>query len=184
MIRKSVVCAVAMLVFITSQSTAQETSRAFAFLKDLDVFTGTWEGTTVLPSGTTESERLGQVEGKKVTITQTSRWAPGKCARVMDTSFEIEGSETILGTTLIGWDQKGKTITTTQFTTHKGVWSGTIKREGNKWVFSYEGVNLDGKKGTGKRIVTFADDNHYTAEQHSTLDGEPQPHVTWQFKRL
>ena len=184
MIRKSVLSVLLLLVFITSQSSAQETSKAFAFLKDLDVFGGTWEGTTVLPAGTTDSERLGEVQGKKVTIIETSRWAPGKCAQVVDIIFQIDGSETILGTTLIGWDQKAKRITTTRFTTHKGVWSGTVEKDGNKWVFSWEGFNLDGKKGTGKRVVTFTDDDHYTAEQESALDGEPQPHVTWHFKRV
>lgn len=185
MIRKSAVCVLPVLLFISSQLLAQETSKAFSFLKDLDVFSGSWEATAVIPAGTAESERLGTVQGKKVTIIETARWAPGKCAQIVDVSYQIDGSETILGTTLFGWDQKAKTITTTHYTTHKGVWSGTAVKDGSKWVFSYEGLNLDGKKGVGKRVVTFTDEDHYTlTERDCTLDGKPQPDVTWHFERL
>ena len=60
-----------------------------------------------------------------------------------------------------------------------------MERDGDKWVFSYVGRNLDGKKGTGKRVVTFEDADHYTmTETELTLDGKPQPDVTWHFKRL
>ena len=183
MTQKLTILTIVPLLFLSSQLCAQD--RAFPYLKSLDVFTGTFEGTTILPSGTTGSERLGEVQGKKVTIIETSRWAPGKCAQIVDISYAVDGAETILGTTLIGWDQSKKKITSTQVTTHKGVWSGTVERDGKKWIFSYEGYNLDGKKASGKRIITFTDDDHYTSvDTESVLDGKPQPDVTWHFKRL
>ena len=112
MSQRPALCVLASLLFVTSHSFAQEPSRAFPHLESLDMFSGSFEGTTVLPSGTTGSERLGNVKGKKVTIIETTRWAPGKCAQIVDVSYSIDGSETILGTTVIGWDQTKKRITT------------------------------------------------------------------------
>ncbi len=173
------------ILFINSQISAQENLKAAPFLAALDVFTGTFEGTTVIPTGTTDSERLGEVQGKKVTIVETTRWAPGKCAQVVDVSYRIDGSETILGTTLFGWDQIKKQITTTQFTTHKGVWNGTVERDGDKWVFSYVGEIPRRQERYGEVGQTFEDADHYTmTETELTLDGKPQPDVTWHFKRL
>ena len=170
---------------LRSEFLVQESLKAAPFLQDLDVFTGTFEGTTVLPKGTADSERLGKLQGKKITLIETAHWAPGKCAQITDVTYQIDGSETILGTTLFGWDQTKNTITYTQYTTHKGVWSGTVSKDGDKWIFTYEGYNLDGHKCIGKRIVNFTDKDHYTLlDTDQTLDGKPELDVTWQFQRL
>ena len=185
MTRTTVTWLLPLLLLNASLLRAQESSSAYHFLKDLEVFSGSWEGTTELPADTPESERLGQVGGKQVKLLETCRWAPGKCAQISEISYMIDGSETILGTTLIGWDQKSEQITMKEFTTHKGVWSGTIEKDGGKWVFAFEGYNLDGKKCTGKRVVTFTDADHYTSiETDRTQDGEPLPDATWHFRRL
>ena len=184
MCRSSAVYSLVFVLIVASQSFAQEASKAYPFLKELDVFSGTFEGTTTVPSGTAKSERLGELQGKKVTMLLTTRWAPGKCAQVADASYSFEGGETILGTSLVGWDQKKKQITYREFTTHKGVWNGVVQRDGSKWVFLIEGYNLDGKKVVQKHIVKFTDNDHYTLIATSTTDGEPQPEVTWKFKRI
>lgn len=101
-----------------------------------------------------------------------------------EVAFTIEGTEAIRGTMLIGWDQNKEKITARGYTTHRGVWSGTAEKDGNKWIFSLEGYNLDGKKSTFKRLVTFTDKDHYTViEREQTLDGKAEPDEIWQFKR-
>ena len=183
--RRSLVCTLTLLLLAPAYASAQESLKAAPFLQKLDVFSGTFEGTAILPKQTVESGRLGELQGKKVTIIETSRWAPGKCAQIADYSFSIDGSETILGTTVYGWDETKKTITFTEYTTHKGVWSGTVSADGDKWTFAYEGYDLDGRKHTGKRVVTFTDNDHYTMRQTDrAINGHPEPDIKWQFKRL
>lgn len=184
MSRNAIVHSLALILLATSQSLSQEASRSFPLLKDLEVFTGTFQGKAVLPTGTADSEKLGEMQNKKVTIIQTTRWAPGKCAQIVDVSYALDKSETILATMIIGWDQTKKKITTRSYTTHKGVWAGTVAKDGNKWVFAHEGYNLDGKKVRGQRTVTFNSADEYTEVETLTRDGKPEPSITWHFKRL
>lgn len=69
---------------VTSEWTRSEekTSLAYSYLKDLDAFTGTWEGTTVLSEEASDSDKLGDIGGKSVTVIETCSWAPGKAASV------------------------------------------------------------------------------------------------------
>jgi hypothetical protein len=168
----------------TSIAAAQDVSPAYEHLKDLEVFVGSWEGTTTLPVGAAESEKLGKLAGAKVTLTLTTRWAPGKCAQITEYDFRIEGSEPILGASLLGWDQVNQEIRFNQFTTQTGTWAGVTKRTGTNWIEVIEGYNLDRLKRTGKRVTRFIDKDHFvTTETEQMLDGKPQPDIVWNFVR-
>jgi len=96
----------------------------------------------------------------------------------------MEGVVLIMGTTIRAWDQDSGRIRHHLFTTHKGTWSATWKRDGARWINEYEGKDLDGKQGVGKEVITFKGRDHYVLNQtNRTLDGKPQPDIDWHFKR-
>ena len=71
-----------------------------------------------------------------------------------------------------------------QFTTHKGTWTGTWRKDGTTWVYDYKGMNLDGKKCSGKQLITFENDDHYVSKDvEQVSDGQPQPDIEWHFER-
>jgi hypothetical protein len=156
-------------------------SPVYPHLKALECFIGDWEAKVTIPDGSTPSEELGPVAGKQVVLTLSIRWAPGKCAQIINATYQIEDVQ-IKGTAIRAWDEN--VIRQYQFTTHKGVWSGTWKKDGGTWIFEYEGKNLDGRIGSGKRLITFKnEDNFVVKETSQMLAGKPQPDNEWHFKR-
>jgi hypothetical protein len=160
-------------------------SPVYQHLEDLECFIGDWEATAILPDGTAPSDQLGEVAGKQVVLKTSVRWAPGKCAQIIDVTYQIEGVVLIKGTAIRAWDQDAKQIREYQFTTHKGVWTGTWKKDGGSWIHEYRGKNLDSRVGTGKRVISFSDENNYVIKDiNRTLAGKPQPAEQWKFKRI
>jgi hypothetical protein len=157
----------------------------YQHLQDLECFIGDWEAKAVLPDGAAPSDQLGEVAGKQVVLKTSVRWAPGKCAQIIDVTYQIEGVVLIKGTAIRAWDQHAEQIREYQFTTHKGVWTGTWTEDGELWVDEYTGKNLDSRVGTGKRVITFRDKNNYVINDiDRTLAEDPQPAEQWQFKRI
>ena len=153
-------------------------------LKDLECFTGDWQATATLPKESAPSDKLGELGGKAVTLSMSVRWAPGKCAQLVDVDWYVPDLVRIKGTAVRAWDQDSKQIREHLFTTHKGTWTGSWKQNGETWVHSYRGHDLDGKVGTGKQTCTFRSaDEFVLTETNRTLDGKPQPDMKWTFKR-
>ncbi len=162
----------------------QDTSPVYEHMKDMEWMIGEWIGTSHVPSGTDSSDELGELEGKNVTQHRSIRWAPGKSALVEEFEYVIEGTATISGTSLTGWDQHANAIRSTEYTTHKGVWSGTWTKDGDRWIHEYEGFNLDGRKGTGRLVITGVSSRRFEAKEvDRATDGKPQPGMQWVFER-
>ena len=71
---------------------------------------------------------------------------------------------------------------------HYNAWfeyfEGTWKKQGENWIYEYEGYNLDSKKCTGKRVMTPVSNGRFASKDVSqTMDGEPQPNMEWVFER-
>ena len=172
------------IIFAGSSVNAEETSAAYEHLKDLEVFVGTWVGTAMVPEGGLSSDKYGDRSGKPVTITDKTRWAPGKCAQVSEITFAPEGAPEILALAVTAWDQGRNQIRFTEYTTEKGTWSGVWSKEGKTWTVIYDGIDLDGRKCTGKRVITFIDKDHYTLrEEDRTKNGESLPPLEFHFSR-
>jgi hypothetical protein len=175
------------LLVLTSVTTGQASEQAapvYPQLEALEQFIGDWEARSTVPDDAPPSELLGPIAGKTVILTTYVRWAPGKCAQVINLTYKIPDTVQILGTGIRAWDQKAQQICEHSFTTHKGTWSGTWKKDGNAWVYEYQGINLDGEKWTGKRVFTFTDKDHYVLKDiEQTCDGEPRPDAELALQR-
>ena len=159
-------------------------SPVYPHLEALECFVGDWEAKATIPDGATASDELGEVAGNQVVLSVSVRWAPGKCAQIANVKYHMQGVAQIMGTAIRAWDQTSEKICEHQFTTHKGIWAGTWKKDGKKWIYEYEGRNLDGKKGTGTRVMTFKNEDCYVVKDtNQTLDGKPQPDIEWRFER-
>ena len=159
-------------------------SLVYPQLKALECFIGDWESKVIMPAGTTASELLGEVAKKQVSLTLTVRWAPGKSSQIIHIEHRLEGTTPIKGAGLRGWDESTQQIRDYMFTTHKGTWSGTWKQDGDIWIFEYEGTNLDRKKASGTRRITFKEEDHFIERDvNQLLDGKPQPDVELHFTR-
>lgn len=161
-------------------------SPVYEYLKDLEAFVGSWEAQSVVPEAPGASESLKKWAGKTVLLRMTVRWAPGKAAQIVELVDEIPGDRTIMGTSLIGWDQSAKGIRERILTTHKGIWAGKWnKMDDQSWVVEYTGVNLDGAKCTCTTEYKFVDKDTFTVtDSQKTIDGQPFPDTAYQYKRV
>ena len=119
-------------------------SPAYEHLKDLECFIGEWESQSVIPESSAYSVSAKQWQGKPLLLRVNIAWTAGNGALKFETVFEVPGEVRISATTLWGWDQTINKIKGTQFTSHKGVWSETVEKHGEKWISTYTGTNLDG----------------------------------------
>ena len=184
MSKSAIAIASTIVYLIAPVSNAQETSRAYEHLKELEVFIGDWEGKMTVPEGARPSESRGEVAGRQVALSETVRWAPGKCGQVIDYKWHMEGQPPILAVSLLGWDQGRKQIVSNDYTTETGTWSGTWKKEDGKWTCTYQGLNLDGTKCSGKRVYAFSDEDHYVMRDVSRIEaGAKQPDLRFEYSR-
>lgn len=159
-------------------------SPAYEHLKELECFIGNWEGESIVPESSVDSEHLQDWAGMTVHYRMNVRWAPNMSAQIVEEVHEIPGEIKITSTHLRGWDVTAKKFAEHSFTTHKGVWSGTCDKQDGIWVMEYIGFNLDGKKCTGRREVRVVDkDTLAVKDTGQTVDGRPFPDVEFQYKR-
>lgn len=174
-----------LLVFLMAASAwAQSESPSYQQLKEMSIFLGEWRATTQLPEGIPPSEKLGPLAGRPLNLTQSFRWAPGQSALIAEYRFELKDATPIRAISLIGWDQNHHEIRSHEFTSEKGVWLAVWKQEGDIWVSSFEGTDLDGAKHTGKRTFQFTDADHCLVRDiEQTKEGQPLPDVEYHFVR-
>ena len=177
-------CLAVVAAAILSQAEKSADPPVYEQLKSIECFIGEWEGRATIPEGTTSSNQLGDVAGKEIVLTISVRWGLGKSAQIIESVYYVPDVDSIKGTSVRGWDQSSGQIRTYLFTTHKGVWSGTLKKEGETWISVIEGTNLDGEKCTFTELTTFKNKDSFVAKDvNRTVDGKPQPDTEWQFQR-
>jgi hypothetical protein len=176
--------AVLLLWFVGIAAHADE-SPAWEHLKCLESFIGAWECQTVIPESPSYSESGTKWQGKPLLLKANISWSAGRCAQIVDSVFEVPGEVTIHGTLVWGWDETVQTFKGTRFTSHKGVWSESMRQQGDAWVSEYCGTNLDGAKCSGTTTTTFPDaDTMVMVDANQTMDGKPIPDMTYNFKRV
>ncbi len=170
--------------FTAADDAAPEPS-AYEHLKDLQCFVGVWEAETIIPKSPANSKSVQKLAGKKLKLRLTFNWTPEKNAQTVAVVYEVPGDVTINSTALRGWDQAADTIKEYSFTTHLGVWTGTIEKVADKWVNEYEGVNLDGAECSGTRTYTFkGNDTMLMTDARQRVDGKETPNMDYHFKRV
>ena len=158
---------------------------AYEHLKELECFIGTWEAEAVLPESPSHSESVQEWAGKPLKLRMNTKWASGKCAQITEFVFEVPGEVKITEVGVTGWDQTKEKFIFSSFTTHKGVWSGTMEKDGDQWVSKYVGFNLDGEKCTGTRLWEVIGQGSIVMKDiDATTDGEPAPDMKYVFKRV
>ena len=165
-------------LLLTSVMAASDGQQEYAYehLKELECFVGDWEGRAVMSESPAHSETVQKWAGKPIVIKANVSWAPGKSSQIMRSTWEVPGEISIQSMWIRGWDQASEAIKVYSFTTHKGAWTSTLKKEGEKWLVDFSGVNLDGSRSTGTRTMIFEDEDTYVVtESRGTVEGKPVP---------
>jgi hypothetical protein len=158
---------------------------AYQHLKELECFIGDWEGKGVVPASPANSDTVQKLAGKPIVLKLNVSWGPGKCSQIMRSTWEVPGEILIQSMWIRGWDQRSEAIRVYSFTTHKGAWDSTVKKEGEQWLVDFAGVNLDGSRCKGKITIEFKDEDTFVETEHSsTVDGKPIPDLVYTFTRV
>jgi len=95
-------------------------------------------------------------------------------------SFTVtrEGSKTVEGTELIGYDPVAGHLRSWVFDSEGGFGESTWRQEGSKWLASVKATGPDGSQSTAQHVITKIDDNKYTWESlNRTHNGEVLPNL-------
>jgi uncharacterized protein (TIGR02246 family) len=113
-------------------------------------------------------------------ITVETKVAWTKNNHFLRRSFSVtrDGSNTIEGTEIIGYDPLAGRIRSWVFDSLGGFGESTWHQEGSKWLASVKATGPDGSQSTAQHIVTKIDDNKYTWESvNRTRSGEVLPNL-------
>lgn len=153
-------------------------------LKELECFVGIWEAEETISDSPNSSATIKNWAGKKYSVRMTVKWAPNKSAQIIEFVGKYPDGVTIIGSGLRGWDQSANAIREYSFTSHKGVWSGTLTKTGNVWVSKYAGMNLDGAHCSGSEASTFESADAYVSRENSEVEGKAIPERVMRFTRV
>lgn len=79
-------------------------------------------------------------------------------------------------TEVIGYDAANGTIRSWMFDSEGGFGEGEWRRDGNKWIVSFEATGPAGSQSTAQHVITYVDDGKFTWESiNRQVDGEALP---------
>lgn len=147
------------LISSSHERNVPEPPTPYDALRELEWFVGTWED---------------QTEGARVTT--TVRWSANRAFLIRSFTAEIEGSDTVQGTQVIGWDPLNKQIRSWTFNSDGSFGEGTVARHDDSWTMKMWQILSDGRLASGTSVLTVVDDNTITVQKiGETVDGEPSP---------
>jgi uncharacterized protein (TIGR02246 family) len=113
-----------------------------------------------------------------ITVETTVAWT--KSGHFLRRSFSVtrDGSNTIEGTEIIGYDPVAGQIRSWVFDSEGGFGESTWRREGNKWLMKVKATGPDGGQSTAQHVVTKLSEDKYTWESlNRTRNGDVLPNL-------
>jgi len=137
-----------------------------AFIKD-------WAGRTRRPERSRLADRLVTAKQGDKEVKTKYEWFGNK--GFIKAEFTIHGKDrAFTAMQIIGEDPKTGDLRTWIFEADGGFGSGTVEREGNKWVFESETVLTDGSILTAKNILVQVNKDTFTWQSVDlSVDDEP-----------
>ncbi len=113
-----------------------------------------------------------------ITVETTVAWTAGNHFLRRSFSVTRDGSATIEGTEMIGYDPVAGHIRSWVFDSRGGFGESGWRQEGNKWLVSMKATGPDGAQSTAQHVITRLGENKYTWESiNRTRNGEVMPNL-------
>ena len=172
---------------VSSQGNRDTTRYAITYVKKGDQWLIAQIEESAPPAPDPAAQALGELawlvgawkdDSPGITVETKVAWT--KNDHFLRRSFSVtrDGSKTIEGTEIIGYDPLAGHIRSWVFDSEGGFGEATWRQDGNKWLTSVKATGPDGSQSTAQHVITKIDVNKYTWESvNRTRNGEVLPNL-------